>query len=140
HPRGERERKFRAAEPYWPMARALYDRLVEERYAEARRLLPTLTTFLNETFPEDPGFERYLASYLKTATRFLATFCAEDVTPVPRQAIPEEAFIDCDAMRRLIDREWTMTCGAFRPIDDPGETLRMPVGLRLKGVVECLDP
>ncbi|HEX7037801.1 MAG TPA: methyltransferase domain-containing protein [Pseudomonadales bacterium] len=140
HPRGERERKFRSAEPYWPIARALYDRLVEGRFGQARRLLHTLNTFLSETFPADPGFERYLASYLKTATRFLAMFCADEAAATPRPPIPEEALVDCDAMRWLIDREWAMTCRAFRPIDDPGQTLRMPAELRLTDVVECIDP
>ena len=101
HPRGERARKFRCAEPYWPNARSLYERLLEGRYAEARALLHALTMFLNETFGADEGYLRYLGSYLKTAARFLEMFCADDADATRVCAIPPHR--RCSTVR---------TCGA----------------------------
>ena len=140
HPRGERARKFRSTEPYWPYARSLYERLLEGRYAEARALLHALTAFLNETFGKDDGYLRYLASYLKTAARFLEMFCADHTDAKRVCAIPEPALIDCRDMRRLIDREWVMTCRSFHPIESPALELALPAELCLSNIAECVDP
>jgi SAM-dependent methyltransferase len=140
HPLGERERKFRRAETYWPEARSLYERLIEGRYAEARALLHRLTAFLKETFGADEAFNRYLTSYLKTAVRFIETFCPDEADAKPICAIPAAALFDCGEMRRLIDREWTMTSRSFHPIDNPGETLPLPPELPLSNIAECFDP
>ena len=140
HARGERERKFRCAEPYWPKARSLYERLIEGRYAEARALVHALSAFLDETFGADEGFVRYLASYLKTAVRFIEMFCTDDADAKRVCAIPEAALFDCHDMRRLIDREWAMTCRSFHPIENPRVDLALPAGLRLSNIAECVDP
>ena len=139
HPRSERARKFRAAEPYWPSLRLLYERLLTGRFAEARVQLHALTAYLAESFESDENYVRYLASYLKTATRFLATFCAN--TPDARLvcAIPEAALFDCRDMLRLIDREWSMTCRAFNPVHDPAQELEPPAELKLSAVAELVD-
>ena len=140
HPRGERARKFHASEPYWPSVRLLYERLLTGRFAEARVQLHALTAYLAESFEADEIYPRYLASYLKTATRFLATFCAH--TPDARLvcAVHEEALRDCRDMLHLIDREWSMTCRAFNPITDPAQELEPPTALRLSDVAELVDP
>jgi SAM-dependent methyltransferase len=140
HPRGERARKFRCAEPYWPSARSLYERLLEGRHTEARALLQALTMFLNETFGADEGYRRYLASYLKTAARFLETFCADEADATRVCAIPEAALFDCQDMQRLIDREWAMTCRSFHPIENPALELALPAELSLSDIVACIDP
>lgn len=140
HPRSERARNFRRAEPYWPRARSLYQRLLEGRYAEARALLHSLAAFLDQTFGADEACHRYLASYLKTASRFLKIFCADDAGAKQIYAIADPAREDCRETLRLIDREWSMTSRAFHPIENPSQNLALPDGLSLSDSVECVDP
>lgn len=137
HPRGERARKFRRSEPYWPKARQLYERLLQGRYGDASALLEELTAFLNEAFGRDYAYRRYLASYLKTATRFLATFCVDAKRVYP---IHEEALADCRHTLRWIDRELAMTCRSFHPVENPALDLPLPAELTLSRIEECLDP
>lgn len=140
HPQGERQRKFQRAARFWPEAHALYDRLISGRYAEARELLQVLNALLRETFGADAAFARYLASYLKVATRFIEAFCSDTETRLPQSGIPRAALSDCGAMLNLIEREWSMTSESLQPIEDPGETLPLPAALRVADVAECSDP
>ena len=140
HPRGERARNFRRAEPYWPRTRSLYARLLEGRYAEARALLHSLTVFLSHTFDADEGCHRYLSSYLKTAARFLKIFCSDDAEAKQVYAIADAALEDCQEMLRLVDREWSMTSRTFHPIEHPARELVLPTGLSLSNITECKDP
>lgn len=139
HPGSERARKFRCSEPYWPDARLLYDRLVEGRYSDARMLLRSLTELLSKTFAADERYRRYLASYLKTARRFLRSFCADEPSAEILADVPESALIDCREMRRLIDREWAMTCRSFHPVENPAD-LALPGELALSDITACVDP
>ena len=105
-----------------------------------RALVHTLTAFLNESFGADEGFLRYLASYLKTAVRFIEMFCTDDAEAKRVCAIPEAALFDCHDMRRLIDREWAMTCRSFHPIENPRVELALPAELSPSDIAECVDP
>lgn len=140
HPHGERARNFRRAETFWPKARSLYERLLEGSYAEARTQLLSLTACLDRTFGADEACHRYLASYLKTATRFLKIFCADDAGAKQIYAIADPALEDCRDTLRLIDREWSMTSRAFHPIKDPSQNLALPERLSLSDIAECVDP
>jgi SAM-dependent methyltransferase len=137
HPRGARARKLQASAPYWPALRTLYARLLERRYAEAHAALRELDAFLQAAFGNEPAYHRYLASYLKTARRFLAMFGQPDQSHIQ---IPHVALLDCEDTQRLIDREQAMTCDSFRPVLDPLADL--PLASELTEVVssEHLDP
>jgi SAM-dependent methyltransferase len=139
HPHGERARKFRRAEPYWPKAHRLYALLLQGRYGEASARLQDLTDFLNEAFGQDHAYRSYLASYLKTATRFLATFCVDTIR-VYSIPIPDEALIDCEDAQRWIERELAMTCQSFHPVENPALDLPLPAELTLARLEECVDP
>jgi SAM-dependent methyltransferase len=137
HPRGRRADKFRRSRPYWPMARALYERLSSGRHAEASALLEELTVLLNASFGNDDRYRGYLASYLKTAELFLSEFCVDGRVDGP---VPGAALIDCERTACLIDRELAMTCEALRPIEHPASDLALPSELALCDLVECIDP
>lgn len=136
HARGKRADKFRRSRRYWPMARAVYERLQRGRYAEASALLQELQVFLCTVFAADAGYRCYLASYARTAELFIATFC-----PGGRliASVPEAALLDCERSAHLIDRELAMTCDALRPVAEPMR-LPLPPELELDRVVECSDP
>ncbi len=137
HPDGERAKKFRKAAPYWPMAREIYACLLRGQQTEAKMQMQALTNFLDSTFPEEQTFRNYLASYLKTATGFLSTYCESSSDGVH---ITDEALSDCRATQRSIDREYCMTCQSFNPVKDPATDLSLPEELTLLGVKECMDP
>ena len=140
HPRGERAQKFQRSQPFWPSARQLYEYLRAARYADARELLGSLTEFLIVNFGTDERYLRYLASYLKTAARFVSMFSAEDNAISRQRTIPDEALADCRLMQLLIDRERAMTCESFAPVEQPARDLDFPPALRLLNVEECHDP
>jgi hypothetical protein len=77
----------------------------------------------------DERHRAYLASYLKTAQRFLAEL-----------PVPDAALLACEHTLRSIDRERAMTCEALRPIAQPARELVLPRGLTLSGVAEHIDP
>jgi SAM-dependent methyltransferase len=136
HPRGRRADKFRRSQPYWPVARAIYEQLLTRRYAEAAALLKDGKTLL-AAFANDDRYRRYLASYLKTAERFLSAFCLDGHLAC---AVPDAAWLDCERSVGAIDREQAMTCQALRPIEHPASDLAMPRELTLCSVVTHEDP
>jgi SAM-dependent methyltransferase len=136
HPQGERARKFARAERFWPLTNELYERLLRDRPREARALLDELNAFLNDAFANDHGYRRYLASYLKTAARFLELFGADGTRS---REIPEQAVLDCRDVQRCCERELEMTCRSFRPVADPARDLALPHRLALSSVVELRD-
>jgi hypothetical protein len=137
HPRGQRAQKFRRSEPYWQEARACYERLLEGRYAEASALFQSSMLWLDAVFAHDQRYRSYLASYLKTAERFLSLFCVDGRCV---HEVPEAALADCQRTMRLIDRELAMTCRSLRPIELPASQLTLPPELTLSNLVECADP
>ena len=137
HARGERARKFRSSEPYWQKAGLLYDRLLEGKYGLAGALLDDLNHSLFADFGRDPGYRSYLASYLKTAARFLATFC---VNGRRVYRVPDVAVLDCENTREWIERELAMTCRSFHPVENPLEDLALPAELSHRNLLECTDP
>jgi hypothetical protein len=137
HPRGKRADKFRRSRPYWRMARVLYEWLSNGRHAEASALLKELTIMLNAVFGDDDTYRGYLASYAKTAERFLSEFCVDGRLARP---VPEAALIDCERTAGLIDRELAMTCEALRPIEHPASEISLPSELMSADLVECADP
>jgi SAM-dependent methyltransferase len=137
HPRGARARKLQASAPYWPAARTLYACLLDRDYDDAHARLLELDAFLQATFAGEPVYRRYLASYLKTARRFLTLFGRPDR---PHTDIPDAAWQDCVDTQRLIDREQAMTCDSFRPVVDPLADLPLPSELGDVVVSEQVNP
>jgi len=137
HARSERARKFRRSEPYWQKAGQLYDRLLEGKYGAAAALLDGLNHTLYSDFGQDPAYRSYLASYLKTAARFLTTFC---VNGRRVYRVPEVALLDCENTRQWIERELAMTCRSFHPVENPVADLTLPAELAHRSLVECVDP
>jgi SAM-dependent methyltransferase len=137
HPRGKRADKFRRSRSYWPIARALYERLLAARYAEASALHDELMALLHTRFDDDDRYREYLASYLRTAEHVMSDFCDGGRLI---QAVPEEAWLACEHAAQLIDRELAMTCEALRPIERPASDLALPHELRLSELMECADP
>jgi SAM-dependent methyltransferase len=136
HARGDRARKFRRSEPYWQKAGQLYERLLEGSYGLASALLDELNHALFADFGRDPGYRSYLASYLKTAARFLTTFC---VNGRRVYRVPEVALLDCENTRHWIERELAMTCRSFHPIERPLDDLALPAELSHRKLTECVD-
>lgn len=137
HPRGRRAEKFRRSQPFWSMARAVYDHLSNGRHAQANALLHELHALLNTELAPDARYRGYLASYLKTAQRFLSELCEDGRLTC---TVPDAALLACEHAASSTDRERAMTCDALRPIEHPARDLVLPRALRLCDLFTHIDP